>query len=84
VPLLAKIPLSADLRGGGDVGTPIVVSDPDSPAGAALLEAARELARTSRSRIGRPIQLGVAGNGGGGHGHQDHAGHAHAAHEHSH
>ena len=32
VPLLGQVPLMASLREGGDSGTPIMVSDPDSPA----------------------------------------------------
>jgi len=57
VPLLGEIPLMPALREGGDRGTPIVVSDPGSVAGQALLEAARELARTSRTRVGKPLTL---------------------------
>src|SRR5919108_2836894 len=36
VPLLGRIPLVSDIRLGGDSGTPIVVSHPDSPAGLAF------------------------------------------------
>ena len=60
VPLLGEIPLMPEVREGGDRGTPIVVTDPDSPAGAALLHAARELARSSRSLVGKPLGLTVA------------------------
>src|SRR3989440_5938315 len=60
VPLLGEIPLMPEVREGGDRGTPIVVSDPDSPAGAALRHAARELARSSRSLVGKPLGLTVA------------------------
>ena len=49
IPFLGQIPLVPALREGGDAGVPIVVSDPDSPAGVALREAARELARTTRT-----------------------------------
>jgi ATP-binding protein involved in chromosome partitioning len=91
VPLLGQVPITPALREGGDAGTPIVVSDPDSPAGQALLGAARELARVSRTRIGKPLGLVVnpnasaaAGNGGSGHeGHAEHAGHDHAGHDHA-
>src|SRR5919106_2959655 len=41
VPLLGQIPLMPEIREGGDAGTPIVVSRPDSPAGEALIGAAR-------------------------------------------
>jgi ATP-binding protein involved in chromosome partitioning len=57
VPLLAQIPLVPDLRAGGDVGAPIVVTDPDSPAGEALRHAGRELARATRSKVGKPLPL---------------------------
>ena len=60
VPLLGEIPLMPEVREGGDRGTPIVVTDPDSPAGAALRNAARELARSSRSLVGKPLGLTVA------------------------
>lgn len=41
VPLLAKIPLSEPLREHADEGTPLVTSDPDSPAAQAIRQAAR-------------------------------------------
>jgi ATP-binding protein involved in chromosome partitioning len=40
VPLIGQIPLVAALREGGDVGVPIVVSDPKSEAATALLDVA--------------------------------------------
>ncbi len=88
VPLLGQIPLMPELREGGDAGTPIVVSHPDSAAGQALLHAAGELATASRTRIRKPLTLmptqgAAAGNGHAGNGHagHDHA-HEHHAHEH--
>ena len=36
VPVLGSIPIDIRLREGGDDGTPVVLSDPDSPAGVAL------------------------------------------------
>ncbi|HYT29782.1 MAG TPA: Mrp/NBP35 family ATP-binding protein [Actinomycetota bacterium] len=59
---------------GGDKGTPIVVSDPGSVAGQALLEAARELARTSRTRVGKPLTLMMSPGAPAAAGH---AGHSH-------
>jgi ATP-binding protein involved in chromosome partitioning len=44
VPLLASIPLSVSLRAGGDTGIPIVLSDPDDPAAAAIIAVAELLA----------------------------------------
>jgi ATP-binding protein involved in chromosome partitioning len=74
VPLLAQVPLMPDLREGGDEGRPIVVTDPDSPAGRALRDAARRVAQSTRSKVGKPLPLmaspGAAMAGG-------HAGHHH-------
>ncbi|HSL68281.1 MAG TPA: Mrp/NBP35 family ATP-binding protein [Actinomycetota bacterium] len=74
VPLLAQVPLMPDLREGGDEGRPIVVTDPDSPAGQALRDAARRIAQSTRSKVGKPLPLmaspGAAMAGG-------HAGHRH-------
>ena len=66
-----------ELREGGDSGTPIVVSQPDSPAGEALIQAARALALQSRTLVRRPLGLTVssaaaAAAGGNGHAHPDH------------
>jgi ATP-binding protein involved in chromosome partitioning len=81
VPLLGQIPLMPEVREGGDSGTPIVVSDPDSPAGAALLEAARSLAQASRTLLKKPLGLAVAPGTpvtvGHGSDHDPHAGHQH-------
>jgi ATP-binding protein involved in chromosome partitioning len=72
VPLLAQVPLMPAVRAGGDAGVPIVVSDPDSPAGEALRHAARELARATKTKVGKPLPLmatpGAAATAGG-HGH---------------
>ncbi|MBI4261293.1 MAG: Mrp/NBP35 family ATP-binding protein [Actinobacteria bacterium] len=57
VPLLAQVPLVPALREGGDEGKPIVVSDPDGPAGEALRHGARELAAATRRMVGRSLGL---------------------------
>jgi ATP-binding protein involved in chromosome partitioning len=57
VELLGQVPLMPALRRGGDVGTPIVVTDPGSPAGEALRDAARAIARTTRTKVGKPLPL---------------------------
>jgi ATP-binding protein involved in chromosome partitioning len=57
VPLLAHVPLIPALRVGGDEGRPIVVTDPDSPAAQALREAATAIARSTRSKVGKPLTL---------------------------
>jgi ATP-binding protein involved in chromosome partitioning len=83
VPLLGRIPLVPDVREGGDTGTPIVVSQPDSPAGRELREAARNLAKATRTLIRKPLGLTVPPGasvvaGGDGHAHE----HAHSGHQH--
>ena len=60
VPLIAQVPLIGKLREGGDVGVPIVVSDPDSPAGAVLREAAHRLGKETRTMVRKPLGLTVA------------------------
>lgn len=62
VPLMASIPLDPDLRVGGDVGNPITVSQPDSPAGVALVALADQLVTRRQSLAGRPLNLGVTRN----------------------
>jgi len=57
VPLIAQVPLVPALRAGGDAGTPIVISDPDSPASEALIEAGRTVARLTKSKVGKPLTL---------------------------
>ncbi len=47
VPFLGRIPLEAEVRKGGDLGRPIVVAAPDSPAGRAF----QQLAQTTAARI---------------------------------
>ena len=81
VPLLGQIPLYPPVREGGDRGSPVVLSDPDSPAGQALIESAGALARVTRSVVGKPLQLTVAPGARVGNGH-DHAGHGHSGHAH--
>ncbi len=57
VPMLGEIPIDLRLREAGDEGTPLVLSAPEAPAAQALASIAAQLARRSRSLIGR--QLGV-------------------------
>jgi ATP-binding protein involved in chromosome partitioning len=73
VPLFSQIPLMATLREGGDLGMPIVLTDPDSPAGEALREAAREMARATRSKVGKPLPLMARPGAVAAGGHADHA-----------
>ncbi|MBT0568466.1 Mrp/NBP35 family ATP-binding protein [Williamsia sp. CHRR-6] len=57
VPLLGQIPLDTHLREGGDQGVPLVLSAPDSPAGAALRQVAQSLAVRRRGLAG--MSLGI-------------------------
>ncbi len=57
VPLLGRVPFDTRLREGGDGGRPLVVSEPDSPAGAAIADIADNLAGRRRGLAG--LSLGV-------------------------
>ncbi|WP_437384131.1 Mrp/NBP35 family ATP-binding protein [Plantibacter flavus] len=57
VPLLASVPLSVALREGGDDGAPVVLTHPEDPAAAAILQLADRLASRPRGLAGR--RLGV-------------------------
>jgi ATP-binding protein involved in chromosome partitioning len=57
VPLMAQVPLMPAVRAGGDSGTPVVVSDPDSAASIALLEGAHAVARATKTRVGKPLTV---------------------------
>ncbi|BDZ57115.1 Mrp/NBP35 family ATP-binding protein [Barrientosiimonas endolithica] len=61
VPLLGQVPLDTRLREGGDNGTPVVLTDPDSAAGTALRGIARSLSSRSRGLAGRSLGLTPAG-----------------------
>ena len=57
VPLMGQVPLLPAIREGGDEGTPIVLSQPDAPASVALREAARAVARSTKTKVGTPLTL---------------------------
>ncbi len=61
VELLGQIPLDTRLREGGDEGTPVVLGEPDSPAGVALRGIARGLAHRSRGLAGRSLGVSPVG-----------------------
>ena len=44
IPFLGRVPLQATVREGGDLGNPVAIHDPDSPAGLAFHELAQTLA----------------------------------------
>jgi ATP-binding protein involved in chromosome partitioning len=58
--LLGRIPIDPRLREGGDDGVPLVVSDPDVPAAAAITAVAERLAGRTGSLVGRALPLSVA------------------------
>ena len=57
VPLLGQVPLDLQLRAGSDAGTPLVLSEPDSPAGLALRKIADEIGARRRGLAGRQLGL---------------------------
>lgn len=57
VELLGQVPLETVLREGGDAGTPVVLSAPDSPSGSALRAIAEKLAVRRRGLAG--MNLGI-------------------------
>lgn len=57
VDLLGRIPLDMKVREGADAGTPVVLSDPDSPAAVALREIAKNLGARQRGLSGRSLGL---------------------------
>jgi ATP-binding protein involved in chromosome partitioning len=61
VALLGQIPLDTNLRIGADQGSPVVLTDPTSPAAVALSGIAKGLATRSRGLAGRSLGLTPAG-----------------------
>jgi ATP-binding protein involved in chromosome partitioning len=57
VPLLGQIPIDQTVREGGDAGSPVVLTAPDSPAAVALRGVADALAARQRSLVGRSLGL---------------------------
>lgn len=58
VPLLGKVPFNADLREGGDEGSPVVVSAPESASAKAIQEIIEKLVIRQGSLLG--VRLGLA------------------------
>ena len=58
VPVLGEIPLDLSLREGGDVGKPIVESDPTAPGAVVLSAIAESLGARGRGLAG--MQLGLS------------------------
>jgi ATP-binding protein involved in chromosome partitioning len=57
VPLLGQVPLDVAVREGGDNGTPVVLTAPDSSGAKVLADVARGLARRKRGLAGRSLGL---------------------------
>ncbi len=57
VPLLGQVPMDVALRTGGDDGTPVVLSAPNTPAAQALRSVAETLAARGRTLVGRTLGL---------------------------
>ncbi|HVV74961.1 MAG TPA: Mrp/NBP35 family ATP-binding protein [Mycobacteriales bacterium] len=57
VPLLGSVPIEPTVREGGDSGTPVVVSHPDSAAARMFAQIASTLAGKARGLAGRPLTL---------------------------
>ena len=55
VPLLGSIPLDPKLRENGDEGTPVVLSQPDSPAARAIADVAAKLKVRRDSLAGKSL-----------------------------
>lgn len=61
VPVLGQVPLDIRLREAGDGGTPVVLTDPDSPAAVALRGVAAALTSRSRGLAGKSLGLTPVG-----------------------
>jgi ATP-binding protein involved in chromosome partitioning len=59
-PFLGRVPMQVSLREGSDIGTPVVVTEPDSPAGKAFRGLADKVARATKTKVGRSLPLSVA------------------------
>ncbi|TDD83520.1 MRP family ATP-binding protein [Saccharopolyspora karakumensis] len=60
VPLLGQIPLDPRLRECGDAGEPLVLQEPDSPAGVALSDIAKRLGTRARGLAGKLLSVSPA------------------------
>ncbi len=61
VPLLAEIPMDPKLAAGGDLGVPLVATDPELPAAAAISALAERLAARKRNLAGFKLGLTPVG-----------------------
>ncbi len=61
IPLLGEIPLDERLRSGGDLGQPLAMSDPDTPASKVIVDIAERLGGKPRGLLGRQLGLSPVG-----------------------
>ena len=61
IPLLGEIPLDERLRSGGDLGNPLIATDPDTPAAQILDQIAAKLGGRPRGLLGRQLGLSPVG-----------------------
>jgi ATP-binding protein involved in chromosome partitioning len=61
VPLLAEIPMDPKLAAGGDLGVPLVATDPERPSSAAIIALAGRLAARKRNLAGFKLGLTPVG-----------------------
>ncbi len=61
IPLLGRVPFDVRLREGGDTGRPLVLDEPESPAGAALRSLADRLVSRPRGLVGMSLGVTPAG-----------------------
>jgi ATP-binding protein involved in chromosome partitioning len=60
VPFLGAVPMQVSLREGSDTGRPVVLDQPESPAGRALREIAGDLVKRTTTQVGKALPLTVA------------------------
>jgi ATP-binding protein involved in chromosome partitioning len=60
VPYLGGVPMQVSLREGADTGRPVILDEPDSPAGQALRRIAGDLVGRATTKVGKTLPLTVA------------------------
>jgi ATP-binding protein involved in chromosome partitioning len=61
IPLLGEVPLDERLRSGGDIGQPLALADPETPAAQVLGRIAERLGGRPRGLLGRQLGLSPVG-----------------------
>src|SRR5918999_5832750 len=60
VPYLGAVPMQVSLREGADTGRPVILYEPESPAGQALRRIAGDLVGRATTKVGKTLPLTVA------------------------